>query len=90
VGGRHACKLGLEGIVSKRKDSAYRSGRSPDWLKIRTRMRQPSRPKRNPAARAAFPKRTLIKTIHEALDRGFRDPALSLRICSGGVLVFGE
>ena len=30
---RHACKMGLEGIVSKRKDSAYRSGRSPDWLK---------------------------------------------------------
>jgi len=30
---RHACKLGLEGIVSKRKDSPYRSGRSPDWLK---------------------------------------------------------
>jgi bifunctional non-homologous end joining protein LigD len=29
---RHPCKLGLEGIVSKRKDSAYRSGRSPDWL----------------------------------------------------------
>jgi ATP-dependent DNA ligase len=32
---RHACKLGLEGIVSKRKDSPYRSGRSPDWLKIK-------------------------------------------------------
>jgi bifunctional non-homologous end joining protein LigD len=31
----HACKLGLEGIVSKRKDSAYRSGRSPDWLKLK-------------------------------------------------------
>jgi hypothetical protein len=30
---RHACKLGLEGVVSKRKDSVYRSGRSPDWLK---------------------------------------------------------
>jgi ATP-dependent DNA ligase len=29
----HACKLGLEGIVSKRKDSAYRSGRCADWLK---------------------------------------------------------
>jgi ATP-dependent DNA ligase len=29
----HACKLGLEGIVSKRKDSRYRSGRSPDWIK---------------------------------------------------------
>ena len=32
---RHASKLGLEGIVSKRKDSAYRSGRSPDWLKLK-------------------------------------------------------
>jgi bifunctional non-homologous end joining protein LigD len=32
---RHACKLGLEGIVSKCKDSAYRSGRSPDWLKMK-------------------------------------------------------
>ena len=30
---RHACKLGLEGIVSKRRDSGYRSGRSPDWIK---------------------------------------------------------
>jgi bifunctional non-homologous end joining protein LigD len=29
----HACKLGLEGIVSKRKDSRYKSGRSPDWIK---------------------------------------------------------
>jgi bifunctional non-homologous end joining protein LigD len=25
----HACKMGLEGIVSKRKDSTNRSGRSP-------------------------------------------------------------
>jgi hypothetical protein len=32
---RHACTLGLEGIVSKRKDSTYRSGRSLDWLKIK-------------------------------------------------------
>jgi bifunctional non-homologous end joining protein LigD len=29
----HACKLGLEGIVSKRRDSGYRSGRSPHWIK---------------------------------------------------------
>jgi bifunctional non-homologous end joining protein LigD len=33
----HACKMGLEGIVSKRKDSACRSGRSPDWLKMKNR-----------------------------------------------------
>jgi bifunctional non-homologous end joining protein LigD len=32
---RHACKMGLEGIVSKRKDSPYRSGRSPDRIKIK-------------------------------------------------------
>jgi bifunctional non-homologous end joining protein LigD len=32
---RHACKLGLEGIVSKRKDSPYRTGRSLDWLKMK-------------------------------------------------------
>src|SRR6516162_4524027 len=32
----HACKFGLEGIVSKRKDSTYRSGRSLDWLKMKT------------------------------------------------------
>jgi bifunctional non-homologous end joining protein LigD len=30
----HACKMG-EAIVSKRKDSSYRSGRSPDWLKMK-------------------------------------------------------
>jgi bifunctional non-homologous end joining protein LigD len=30
---RHACKMGLEGIASKRRDSSYRSGRSSDWLK---------------------------------------------------------
>ena len=29
----HAYKLGLEGIVSKRKDSTYRSGRSLDCLR---------------------------------------------------------
>jgi bifunctional non-homologous end joining protein LigD len=30
-----ARKLGLEGIVSKRKDSRYVSGRSPYWLKMK-------------------------------------------------------
>jgi bifunctional non-homologous end joining protein LigD len=29
-----ACSLGVEGIVSKRKDSRYMSGRSPYWLKM--------------------------------------------------------
>jgi hypothetical protein len=30
-----ACKLGYEGIVSKRLGSPYRSGRPPHWLKIK-------------------------------------------------------
>ena len=32
---QHACKMGLEGIVSKWLGSTYRSGRSPDWLKFK-------------------------------------------------------
>ena len=32
---RHACELGLEGIVSKRRDTRYRSGRTLTWLKIK-------------------------------------------------------
>ena len=31
----HACKLGLEGIVSKRADRPYRSGRCSDWIKVK-------------------------------------------------------
>ena len=32
----HACKLGLEGIVSSaRKQSPYRSRRSSDWVKMK-------------------------------------------------------
>jgi hypothetical protein len=34
---RHACLMGLEGIVSKHKNRPYRSGRSKDWLKVKNR-----------------------------------------------------
>jgi bifunctional non-homologous end joining protein LigD len=40
---QHACRMGLEGIVAKRRDRPYRSGRSADWIKIK-----------NPAAPAAL------------------------------------
>ncbi len=36
----HACRLGLEGIVSKRADLPYRSGRGPHWLKTKGILRQ--------------------------------------------------
>jgi len=32
---RAACELGLEGIVSKKRTAPYRSGRSPDWIKVK-------------------------------------------------------
>ena len=31
-----ARKLGLEGLIGKRKDSLYRSRRSPDWIKLKS------------------------------------------------------
>jgi bifunctional non-homologous end joining protein LigD len=30
---QHACKVGLEGVVSKVRDGRYQSGRSSDWVK---------------------------------------------------------
>lgn len=35
----HACMMGLEGIVSKRKDSPYRSGRQELWTKAKCTKR---------------------------------------------------
>ena len=32
---RHACSMGLKGIVSTRRDAPYRSGRSKVWLKCK-------------------------------------------------------
>ena len=31
----HACRAGLEGVIAKRRDAPYRSGRGTDWLKIK-------------------------------------------------------
>jgi bifunctional non-homologous end joining protein LigD len=33
-----ACKLGFEGVVSKREGSFYGSGKSRNWLKTKTRI----------------------------------------------------
>ncbi len=35
-----ACKLGLEGVIAKRRDSAYVPRRSPDWIKLKCGHRQ--------------------------------------------------
>jgi bifunctional non-homologous end joining protein LigD len=37
---REACRMGLEGIVSKRRDLPYESGRNRNWLKTKCSKRQ--------------------------------------------------
>jgi ATP-dependent DNA ligase len=32
-----ACRMGLEGLVSKRTDRAYRPGRCDHWIKVKNR-----------------------------------------------------
>jgi len=64
-----ACELGLEGIVSKREGSFYRSGKSRNWLKTKNpdfvatrRLAHPVRHSRADARhrlRAVRPARTL-------------------------------
>jgi bifunctional non-homologous end joining protein LigD len=36
----HACRLGLEGVISKRADSAYEHKRTRSWLKSKCSRRQ--------------------------------------------------
>jgi bifunctional non-homologous end joining protein LigD len=37
---KHACKTGLEGLVSKVQDSKYSSGRSNEWVKVACAQRE--------------------------------------------------
>jgi bifunctional non-homologous end joining protein LigD len=37
---KHACKTGLEGVVSKVRDRHYSSGRSNDWVKVTCAQRE--------------------------------------------------
>jgi bifunctional non-homologous end joining protein LigD len=37
---KHACKTGLEGVVSKVRDSRYKSGRGNVWVKVTCRQRE--------------------------------------------------
>jgi bifunctional non-homologous end joining protein LigD len=37
---QHACKVGLEGVVSKVRDNRYGSGRGGDWVKVTCRQRE--------------------------------------------------
>jgi bifunctional non-homologous end joining protein LigD len=34
---RHACLMGLEGLVSKHRERAYKPGRCDHWVKVKNR-----------------------------------------------------
>lgn len=36
----HACRMGLEGLISKRADAPYRSGRTESWIKSKCALSQ--------------------------------------------------
>ena len=40
---RHACLMGLEGLVSKHRESVYRGGRLRRWIKVKNRKHAFSR-----------------------------------------------
>jgi hypothetical protein len=56
---KQACKRGCEGIVSKRLGSAYKSGRSPHWVKVKIprRRRSGEKPRRIGPLVASEPRR---------------------------------
>ena len=37
---RSACRIGLEGVVSKRRDSRYQAGRGDSWVKAKCKLAQ--------------------------------------------------
>ena len=58
---KHACKMDLEGIISKRADAPYRSGRGDDWLKTKCAEQPGVRRRRLRAVRQA--RRALIRAL---------------------------
>ena len=49
---RHACTVGLEGIISK-KLSRYKSGACRSWLKVKTRLMSRAECRETPQSRSA-------------------------------------
>ncbi len=62
---RHACELGLEGIVSKRRDLPYRLGRSSAWLKVKN----PASPAMARVAEGGSRGKARRGSVHPDLDR---------------------
>jgi ATP-dependent DNA ligase len=59
----HACSLGLEGIISKRKDSRYISGLSPYWLKMNNPTSKAVHQRTDTAMNKRQVRRTTIRAV---------------------------
>ena len=69
----HACKVGLEGVVSKVRDSVYPTGRSNDWVKKTCAKREMLVDRRAPADRSRCDKRAFPSVrSHQSLPRPIR------------------
>jgi hypothetical protein len=72
----HACRLGLEGIVSKRRDGRCRSGPSSGWLKICQKSGQPCSQCAQASPSMMQSGRPLIRTwiaVHERFGSSFAE-----------------
>jgi bifunctional non-homologous end joining protein LigD len=82
----HACLLGCEGIVSKRKHSRYRSGRSRDWLKVKN----PNAPAVKPRRRRRLGQKEMAMTgkkpDHDLRAEGDGSYVVEFRTAAGEVL----
>jgi hypothetical protein len=66
---REACRLGCEGIVSKRLGSMYRRGRSPHWVKVKN----PRAPAVTREAEEDWGESHSVMAITENLSRSAKD-----------------
>jgi len=67
----HACRLGLTGIVSKRRDAPYRAGRSSEWRHVKCRASKPS-------ARAGRQRPAKVDAkVDERASQGHKEPAVA-------------
>jgi hypothetical protein len=83
---RHACKMGLEGIVSKRRDSSYRSGRSPDWVRMKNPACAQAAPPLNCSLPAGAP--STLNSGRACLRRADAGDQLGQRGGGGGTIYF--
>jgi bifunctional non-homologous end joining protein LigD len=65
---RKVCEFGLEGLVSKHRDRAYRAGTSPNWLKVKN----PTHPAMQRVKEALDAKARLKASARRVIELGLK------------------